>query len=81
MPSYTYPQILEYLNKSYSVSKKPESTFFALKIAKMWISQEINPLLMWLLRELMIPYTYPKILEYLNKPYSVSKKSESSFFD
>ena len=35
MIPYSYPQILKYLNKTYSVSKKSESIFFALKIAKM----------------------------------------------
>jgi hypothetical protein len=35
MIPYNYPQILKYLNKTYSVFKKSESTFFALKIAKM----------------------------------------------
>ena len=37
-------------------------------------------LLMWLLRELMIPYAYLETIENSDIPYSVSNKSESTFF-
>ena len=42
---------------------------------------------MWILRELMIPYAYPVMLEYLNIAHTVSKitsivckKTESTYF-
>ena len=36
--------------------------------------------MIWFLRELLIHFAYIEILEYSNIPYSVSKKSESTFF-
>ena len=84
--SYAYSVILEYLNITYSVSKKSESTYFCTRNCQNVNYSENEPswkkfaLSMWLLRQLMIPYVYPVMLEYLIITYSVSKKSESTDF-
>ena len=68
------------------MSIKSESSYFCTKSGQNANYSENEPswkkltLSMWLLRELMIPYAYPVMLECLNITYSVSIKSESSHF-
>ena len=68
------------------VQKNQKVPMFALKMAKVWVIQKMSPpwkkfaISMWLVRELMIPYAYVVMLEYLNITYSVYKKSESTNF-
>ena len=86
MIPYAYPVMIEYLNKTNTVSKKSESSYFCIKNCQNVNYLENAPfwkklsLSMWLVRELMIPQTYKVLLEYLKITSIVFKKTESTYF-